>query len=83
MITGYPFRNIYFYGTRLNIAGFFIDYQHFCNHPVQSTSIHCKYTKINGIKYYGQTESWYSNFYGETISTVSIGYEFEFDVYHN
>jgi hypothetical protein len=82
--SAYPFRIIYYYGNRFSIAGFFIDVRHFCNHPVKSNQIHCySWKEIDGIKYYAQNENWYSNFWGETITTISIGYEFEFELWHN
>lgn len=79
--SGYPFREIYTYGARFNIAGFFINYQHFCNHPVKSNKLHIK--QLGKSNYYTMNEKWYSNFWGETITTVSVGYEFEFDIWHN
>lgn len=83
LVTGYPFRNIYFYGTRFNIAGFFIDYQHFCNHPVKTSQIHDGYVEVEGNRFYSLNKKWWSNYWGETLDTISIGCEFEFDVYHN
>ena len=82
--SAYPFRGIYYLGNRFSVYGFFVDVRHFCNHPVKSNQIHCDpWKKINGVKYYAQNEKWYSNFWGETITTVSVGYEFEFEIWHN
>jgi hypothetical protein len=72
---GYPFREIYLYGGRFEISGFFIDYQHFCNHAVRSMQIH----ENNGEP----NQNWYNNFWGESITTVKVGYEFEFIIWKN
>ena len=72
--SAYPFRNIYYYGNRFSVAGAFVDVRHFCNHAVKSTALH--------VDAYGyENKEWRSNFWGETITTISIGYEFELPVY--
>lgn len=86
--TAYPFREIYYLGNRFSIYGFFIDVKHFCNHPVKSNELHNSqktYWDSSGksTTYYSMNSKWYSEFWGETITTVSIGYEFEFDIWHN
>lgn len=81
--SGYPFRNIYSYGGRFEIAGFFIQAEHFCNHPVKSNQLHTESYYIYGNKYYNENQKWYNNFWGETITTVSVGYTFEFDIWKN
>lgn len=75
-LSGYPYREIYYYGNRFYVAGFFIDVQHFCNHPVYSTSIHSKEVSWNN-----PNDDWWSNVWGDTITTISIGYKFELPVY--
>jgi hypothetical protein len=81
--SAYPFREIYYYGNRFSLYGFFIDVKHFCNHPVKSNELHSTRIVINGRDYYTMNEKWYSNFWGETLTTISVGYEFEFDIWHN
>lgn len=72
--SAYPFRNIYYYGNRFSVAGAFIDVKHWCNHAVKSNALH--------VDAYGyENKEWRSNFWGETITTISIGYEFELPVY--
>lgn len=66
--SAYPFREIYYYGNRLSVYGAFIDVKHFCNHAVRSSAIH-------GDEY--ESKKWRSNFWGETITSISVGYEFE------
>lgn len=73
--SAYPFREIYFYGNRFSLVGFYIDVKHFCNHPVYSSKIHGEPMREN--------YKWWSNEWGQTITAISIGYEFEFDVWHN
>lgn len=80
-LSGYPFRNIYSYGGQFEIAGFFIQCSHFCNHPVKSNMLHTDYITFHGEEYYRMNEKWWSNFWGETMTTISIGYEFEFTLY--
>lgn len=79
--TAYPFREIYYYGNRFSLYGFFVDVRHFCNHPVKSNKLHIK--QLGESNYYTMNEKWYSNFWGETITSISVGYEFEFDIWHN
>lgn len=79
LVTGYPFREIYKYGSRLSIAGFFIQAEHFCNHAVKSNELHMD--KKFGDRYL-MKEKWWSNFWGETMTTISIGYEFEFPIWN-
>ena len=81
--SAYPFREIYYYGNRFSLYGFFIDVRHFCNHPVKSNKLHTETVYRYGNKYETANENWYSNFWGETMTTVSVGYEFEFDIWHN
>ena len=74
--SAYPFREIYYYGNRFSIYGFFVDVRHFCNHSVKSNALH---TDAYGY----ENKQWRSNFWGETMTTISVGYEFEFDIWHN
>ena len=58
-ISSYPFKDIYFLGDRIRFEPFYIEIEHFCNHPV--------YSKYNH-------EWWIRNKYsGNTLTTVSIG----------
>lgn len=82
--TAYPFREIYYFGNRFSLYGFFVDVKHFCNHPVKSDALHTMYyTDYNGMTYTLNNKRWWSNYWGEAMTTVSVGYEFEFDIYHN
>jgi len=81
LVTGYPFREIYKYGSRFSIAGFFIQAEHFCNHPVKSNNLHSNTIVYKEIEYHSNTQKWWSNFWGETMTTISIGYEFEFPIW--
>jgi len=82
-LSGYPFREIYYCGNRFYIAGFFVDFKHFCNHAVKSNHEHSHTIEYNGEKYYTANNKWYSNFWGEDMTTISIGYEFELPVYNS
>lgn len=82
--SAYPFRIIYYYGNRFSIAGFFIDVRHFCNHPVKSGPLHqWNYIENGTTRVFVPTQKWWNNYWGETITTISIGYEFEFELWHN
>jgi len=91
-ISGYPYRIIYDVNSTFMVfvpkntnSGFFVNVKHFCNHPVKSSMIHNEkiFNASNKTYYTTENKKWLSNFYGETISTISIGYEFEFSIYHN
>lgn len=67
--SGWPYREIYYFGNTLSIKGFFIDVMHFCDHPVSySTTI---------------TKKWWKNNYIESMTTISVGYKFELPIYTN
>ncbi|GAH69176.1 unnamed protein product, partial [marine sediment metagenome] len=53
----YPFRDIYEIGARVQYKVFFVDMNHFCNHAV----------------YHGDNKRWYSNKWGEDLTTISLG----------
>jgi hypothetical protein len=73
--SGNPYREIYYIGNRFSIYGFFVDVRHFCNHPV--------FTQIHYNRYGYENQKWQSNFWGETITTIAVGYEFEYEIWHN
>lgn len=81
--SAYPFREIYYYGNRFSLYGFFIDVKHFCNHPVNSKTIHSTTEIFPDGTIVKIKDGWWSNYWGETLTTVSIGYEFEFEIWHN
>ena len=56
--SGYPFRDIYEAGLRIDWSNLFLDVNHFCNHPVWSQ---------------GDYSEWLNNKWGETITTISVG----------
>ncbi len=56
--SGYPFRDIYTVGVRLDWRNLFLDVNHFCNHPVYSPALE---------------DRWQSNVWGETMTTISVG----------
>lgn len=86
--SGYPFRHIYQYGGRVKIWGFFIDVNHFCNHPVSSigpdkTELVYFHEGKEEKTYINMNRNWYSNFWVESITSIKIGYEFEFNLFKN
>lgn len=72
--TGLPYREIYYYGNKASIAGVFVKYEHYCNHVVYSPKIH-------GNAYDDFNKRWWSNYYGDDLTTISIGYEFELPIW--
>ena len=63
-LSGKPFEDIYGIGGILNYKGAYLQYNHFCAHPVITN-----YTKYNN--YIPDKQSWIS-----TITSITIGYEF-------
>ena len=60
-LSDYPYKDIYFIGDRIRYKPFYIEIEHFCNHPV--------YSKYNH-------EWWRKNERsGNALTTVSIGVE--------
>ena len=57
------------------LKDFFINIYHFCNHAIYSEKIHDSGENWN--------DRWWSNRWGETMTTISIGYEFELPVYNS
>ena len=54
----YPFRDIYEIGIKVGWENWFVDLNHFCNHPVWVKQLN---------------EEWLDNMWGEALTTVSIG----------
>ena len=82
-IHGYPFRIIYPIGIEFNIAGFFLKLEHFCNHAVKSNALHSNKYVINGGEYYTVQNRWWSNYWGENMTTIQIGFKEEFTIWTN
>jgi len=60
-LRGTPFKDVYFLGDRIYFKNFYIELEHFCNHPVYS--------------YYNR--SWWNNNISNrgSLTTISIGVE--------
>jgi hypothetical protein len=66
---GFPFEDIYGIGTEIKYKGLYLQYNHFCAHPVICDSD----TGNKYNVYIPDSKSWMSQ-----IESITVGYEFEF-----
>jgi hypothetical protein len=66
---GYPFEDIYGIGSRIGYKGMYVQYNHFCAHPVIHES---RNTTMKNNMYIPDNKSWSSG-----MTTITVGYEFE------
>lgn len=75
-----PFRSIYTIGYKISYEKFYIDIQHYCNHAVYTDAMEEYWTEKNSFSNFQVTETpanqyWLSNKWGETVTTVAIGFK--------